>query len=106
VVTAPLQRYGYEVLLAEDGHRAVDIYREQHEHIDLVILDLTMPRLSGHDAFRRLLEIDPEARVLFASGYSAERLTDDDQQRALGFVSKPYRSEDLARSVRAALDRV
>jgi PAS domain S-box-containing protein len=106
VGSAILQRYGYEVLLAEDGQQAVDVYREQHERIDLVILDLTMPHLSGHDAFRRLLEIDPRARVLFASGYSAERLTDADQQRALGFVSKPYRSEDLARAVRTALDLV
>jgi PAS domain S-box-containing protein len=103
---AILRRYGYEVLLAEDGQRAVEVYRDQHARIDLVILDLTMPRLSGRDAFRRLLEVNPAVRVLFASGYSAEQLTDADQRKALGFVNKPYRPEELARVVRTVLDRV
>ena len=93
------------MLPAEARQRAVEVYREQRPRIGLVILDLTMPRLSGRDAFRRLLEIDPAVRVLFASGYSAEQLTDADQQRALGFVHKPYRPEELARVVRTALDR-
>ncbi len=64
----------------------------------------TMPRLSGHDTFRRLLQIDPNARVLFASGYSEETLTAEEQEVALGFLSKPYRPEELARAVRVALD--
>jgi len=97
-----LRRYGYEVLLAEDGQHAVEVYREQAGRIDLVILDPMMPRRSGRDAFRRLLEIDPDVRVLFASAYSAEHLTEADQKRALGFVNKPYRPEDLARVVQAA----
>jgi PAS domain S-box-containing protein len=103
---AILRRYGYEVLLAEDGQRAVEVYRDQRDRIDLVILDLTMPRLSGRDAVRRLLEVNPAVRVLFASGYSAEQLTDADQRRALGFVNKPYRPEELAQVVRTVLDRV
>jgi PAS domain S-box-containing protein len=106
VGAAILRRYGYEVLLAEDGQQAVDAYRERPGRVDLVILDLTMPRLSGQDAFHRLREVNPAVRVLFASGYSAETLSDADLRRARGFVSKPYRPEDLARAVRAALDPV
>ena len=49
-------------------------------------------------------EIGPQVRVLFASGYSAEHLTAADQRQARGFVNKPYRPEELARVVRAALD--
>jgi CheY-like chemotaxis protein len=101
-----LERYGYEVLLAEDGQEAVELYQRERDRIDLVILDLTMPRLSGHDAFRQLREIDPSVRVLFASGYSAEHLTADDPERVLGFVGKPYRPRELAQSVRSALERV
>ncbi len=101
-----LQRYGYRVLLAEDGQEAVDVYRRDPAAVDLVILDLTMPRLSGRDAFRRLLEIDPDVRVLFASGFSAEHVSESEHARSLGFVSKPYRPEDLAGMVRAALDKV
>jgi PAS domain S-box-containing protein len=100
-----LQRYGYRVLLAEDGRQAVEIYQRDREHIDLVVLDLTMPRLSGRDAFREMRALDPDVRVLFASGYSAESLSEDDSGQVLGFVSKPYRPEELAGTVRAALDR-
>ncbi|HLN26860.1 MAG TPA: PAS domain S-box protein [Gemmataceae bacterium] len=102
---AILERYGYQVVLAEDGQQAVDIYRHGPESIDLVILDLTMPRLSGHDAFRQLLQLDPDVRVLFASGYSAEHVSEADHERLLGFVGKPYQPQDLARTVRSALDR-
>jgi PAS domain S-box-containing protein len=98
-----LQGYGYRVLLAQDGLEALDIYRAQAGRIDLIVLDLTMPRLSGQDAFRRLLEVDPNVRVLFASGYSAEQIINLGSDRILGFIGKPYRPEELAYQVRAAL---
>jgi PAS domain S-box-containing protein len=101
-----LQGYGYRVHLAEDGRQAVELYQREQGRIDLVILDLTMPELSGRDAFRKLRELDPHVRVMFASGYSAEHLTLEDGQSVFGFVAKPYRPEDLANKVRAALDKV
>ena len=101
-----LTRHGYEVLLAEDGQEAVDIYRRAGKKINLVILDLTMPRLSGHDAFRQITQIDPKAAVLFASGFSAEHVDEQENDKILGFVSKPYRPDDLARAVREGLDSV
>jgi PAS domain S-box-containing protein len=100
-----LQGYGYYVLLAEDGVQAVETYRRAKGRIDLVILDLTMPRLSGRDAFRQLLQLDPGVRVLFASGYSAEHVTEEERERIQGFVGKPYRPEDLALTVRSTLDK-
>ncbi len=100
---AILQRYGYQVLLAEDGAEAVELYQRERSRIDLVILDLTMPRLSGRDACRRLLEINPQARILFASGYSADQV--QCEGAVLGFVAKPYRPEELAGTIRTVLDR-
>jgi PAS domain S-box-containing protein len=100
---AILEGQGYKVLLAGDGVEAVETYRR--ERSDLVVLDLTMPRLSGREALRHLREIDPEVRVLFASGYTAEHLRDEEHRQVLGFVKKPYRPEDLAYAVRTALDR-
>lgn len=99
-----LRQYGYQVVLAEDGQVAVETYTRLQDSIQLVIMDLTMPRLSGRDAFRQLLQINPEVRVVFASGYSSEQMTDVEQDRAIGFVGKPYRPAELARVVRAALD--
>src|SRR5262249_60322425 len=70
-----LQRYGYAVLLAEDGQQAVEIYRREQQRIALVILDLTMPRLSGRDTLRQLQQINPQGGALYSSGYSAEQVT-------------------------------
>jgi PAS domain S-box-containing protein len=100
-----LEESGYRVLLAEDGLRALELYRRECGRIDLVLLDLVMPRLSGSDTFRRLVQVDPGVRVLFASGYSAEYLGDLRDERIRGFVAKPYRPEELVQGVRAALER-
>ncbi len=96
-----LEAAGYVVLEAEDGAEAVDVFRREHDRIDLVILDLTMPRLSGRDAFRQMQAIDPAARVLFSSGYSADDLSEVDGAR--GLLSKPYRPPDLLAAVRRAV---
>ncbi len=100
-----LQRQGYEVLLAEDGQEAVEIYTREPQRIDLVILDLTMPRLSGRDTLRELRQINPDVPVLFASGYSAEHMSDSEREGVLGFINKPYRPQELANTVRAALNK-
>jgi DNA-binding NtrC family response regulator len=99
-----LQRYGYRVLLAEDGQQALEIYQREKPTIDLVILDLTMPRLSGRDTLRELRQLDPQVRVLFASGYSAEQVTEEERLAVLGFINKPYRPQELANTVRLALN--
>jgi PAS domain S-box-containing protein len=103
--SAILERAGYRVLLAEDGEQAVEMYRRQREKIDLVVLDLTMPRLSGQDAFRQMELIDPSVRVLFASGYSSEAVSPEELDQVAGFIGKPYRMDELTRAVREALDR-
>jgi two-component system cell cycle sensor histidine kinase/response regulator CckA len=97
-----LEGQGYRVLTAEDGQQALETFQKQWTEIDLVILDLTMPRLSGKDALREMLEIDPEARVLFSSGYFAEDLTEETGS-VLGFINKPYHPNELTEKVRAAL---
>jgi PAS domain S-box-containing protein len=98
-----LRQHGYRVLLAVDGKEAVDMYQREEAAVDLVILDLTMPRLSGREALQRLLTINPQVRVLFASGYSAAQLTDADRRRTHGFIAKPYRERDLIEAVQRAL---
>lgn len=100
-----LARYGYQVLLAEDGPTALEIYRREKGKIGLVLLDLTMPRLSGRDTMAALKKIDPNVIVLLSSGYSLNGLGEDLRAvGAAGFVQKPYRAAEMARAVRQALD--
>jgi CheY-like chemotaxis protein len=100
-----LRHHGFRVHLAEDGKEAVEIFRREQGRIDLVLLDLTMPRLSGREALRQLREIDPQVRVLFTSGFADAPLQDLEREGAQGFVAKPYRENDLIQAVRAALER-
>ncbi|MBT3289625.1 MAG: response regulator [Victivallales bacterium] len=105
VIIDMLQELGYAVLLAGNGLEAVEIYGENPGSVDLVLLDMVMPELDGHQAFLRLREIDPGVRVLLSSGYvSEEDVAGVLQGGAAGFLRKPYRMTDLARKVRAILD--
>ncbi len=100
-----LQELGYLVVLAENGEDAVEIYRENLGGIDLVLLDMIMPKLGGHQAFMQIREIDPKAKILLSSGFVSESEVHDLlAQGAIGFLQKPHRIPDVARAVRNALD--
>jgi CheY-like chemotaxis protein len=96
-----LESVGYRVLEAGDGADAVELFRREHTGIDLVILDLMMPRVSGRDAFQAMTAITPDVRVLFSSGYSTDDLSD--VTGSLGMLAKPYRPNELLAAVRRAL---
>jgi PAS domain S-box-containing protein len=97
-----LSRAGFRVLTANDGAEAVEVFMQQHTNIDLVILDVTMPRMSGRDAFQHMIDINPSARIMFSTGYSADDLAEVDS--SVGLLSKPYRPQELVAAVRVALD--
>lgn len=92
-----LEFLGLHVLTAVDGRDAVALYREKQDEIDLVILDLTMPRMGGEEAFRELRTLDPSVKVLIASGYSRSDVVPRFFGKEIaGFLRKPYTIEDLA----------
>ena len=99
-----LEANGYRVLEATDGLEAVETFAARRDEIDLVILDVTMPRLSGRDAFGQILAMKPTARVLFSSGYSSEDLSEI--EGTLGMLSKPYRPRDLLGAVHRAMRNI
>jgi signal transduction histidine kinase/CheY-like chemotaxis protein len=100
-----LRQSGFQVLLAGDGQEAVEVFRREHDRVQLVVLDMRMPRLSGREALTHLRQIDPGVRVLFASGYADTPPGEGEQAGVLGFIAKPYRQHDLVQAVRQALDR-
>ncbi len=101
-----LGQYGYTTITAESGEEAVEIYERQGDRIDLVILDIGMPGMGGHRCFRELLGINPEIKVLIATGYSASgKMKETLEAGAVDFIGKPYRLIDMVKKVREILDR-
>ena len=100
-----LEHFGYHVFCAEDAESALDLFKEHAQHIDLVLLDLSMPGMGGNQCLRELLAIDPEVKVLISSGYAADGLAKDAlSSGACGFIGKPYQATDIARKIRMVLD--
>jgi two-component system, cell cycle sensor histidine kinase and response regulator CckA len=100
-----LTKYGYTVLQAVNGREGLDLFKKERSGISLVILDLIMPEMGGTECLKELLKIDPQVKVLVASGYSADASVKEKiQLGAKGFVTKPFRVNELLRDVRRVLD--
>jgi len=96
-----LQRQGYRVLEAADGAEAVEVFRREAERVAVVVLDVSMPNMSGRQAYDAIRVLAPAVRVIFASGH---QLTDVAGDGDASFLHKPYTPRDLAAAVRAAID--
>ncbi|WP_372806105.1 ABC transporter substrate binding protein [Pontiella sp.] len=101
---AILENMGYEVLLAENGAEALELYQNKAGRIDLVILDMVMPEMNGRDCFFAIRRIDPRAKVVIASGYAVQEELHDLQQKGLaGTIHKPFRIQELCGLVASVL---
>jgi CheY-like chemotaxis protein len=99
-----LERHGYTVLMADGGPAAIDVLKRHPGDIALVVLDLSMPNMSGEETLPELRKIRPDVKVLVSSGYSeAESLALFRGQRVSGFIQKPYTAVRLADGVRVCL---
>jgi PAS domain S-box-containing protein len=103
-VVRTLENAGYTVLQAAHGLRAVELFREHRDRIDLVILDVVMPELDGWQAYLRIRELQPRVHVLFTTGYAASVLPEDFAARGARLLSKPYKPQVLLAHVRELLD--
>ena len=99
-----LERQGYHVLVAVDGLDATEVIRRQAAKIDLVILDLVMPRLGGVEAYKLMRKVKPDLRVLLSSGLSKEHALICFEGLGLaGYIQKPYGLAELTDRVKAVL---
>jgi two-component system, cell cycle sensor histidine kinase and response regulator CckA len=91
-----LEGVGYSILVAGDGYQGVETFKEHAPSVDLIILDLTMPRMDGEEAFRELRKIRKDIQVVLTSGYSEKEATQHFHQGDLaGFLPKPYTPNEL-----------
>ncbi len=97
-----LGHLGFEVVAVEDGQEALERFRPGE--FALVLMDLTMPRMDGKEAFRRMKELDPGVRVVLSSGYNEQEAIQQFLGRGLaGFIQKPYQLATLIAALERAL---
>ncbi len=97
-----LQRYGYQVLLAADGARGVDIFRHEADAIRCVVLDLTMPVMSGEETLMRMKAVRPDIPIILSSGFHEAQAVQQFEGKGLaGFLQKPYKGSELVQKIRS-----
>ncbi len=106
VIQHSLTRFGFSVLTAVDGRDGVDTFQKHMADIRGVILDMTMPRMSGEETFRELRRLRPDVRVLLTSGYNEQDATNRFAGKGLaGFIQKPFQVASLIAKVRDMLEK-
>jgi two-component system, cell cycle sensor histidine kinase and response regulator CckA len=101
-----LEVLGYEVILAENGRDAVAVFKSNADRIDVVVMDVVMPGISGPDAYAQMCALRPGLGVVFASGYTAEAASLTSLVAQGAFVlQKPYTATSLSKAIRHVLEK-
>jgi len=99
-----LKRQGYEVLEAATGVEALEIMDEEEGHIDIVVSDVVMPEMDGPTLLKALRKLNPELKIIFVSGYSADAFQKSlDENEEFVFLPKPFTLPQLAAKVKETL---
>lgn len=99
-----LTKAGYKIISCEDGEEAVQLYRTGMNAIDLVLLDMMMPKMNGRDTYAALKKFNPDVKVLIMSGFSGQDIQEFMQEGILGYIAKPFQMRAFLVKVREALD--
>ena len=98
-----LQKLGYTVLEARDGKEAIEVYKNNQDRIDLVILDMRMP-YNGEHTFKRLKKISTDLKIMITSGFTDDYgIRELVKQGCVGFLKKPFNAKTLSQKIRDAL---
>jgi len=104
VIGAALQTLGLEVLTARDGREALERFREAQPRPDLVLMDLTMPRMDGREAFQAMHDLDPSVPIVLSSGFSEQdSVQTPSGPNPTGFIQKPYQIKELRQLLQRVL---
>jgi len=101
-----LESLNYQVLVGKDGYEAIEIYKTHGDKIKLIIMDIVMPRMGGVDAASAIQEINPEAKIIFSSGYDrTQTLMNQKLPEHCLFISKPFTISALSRAINRLLSQ-
>jgi two-component system cell cycle sensor histidine kinase/response regulator CckA len=107
MVKRALEHYGYSVLLAEDGERGLELFRQAADHIQCIVLDMTMPVMSGEETLSRLRALCSDIPVILSSGFNeAEAMRRFEGKGLAGFIQKPYTVSALAEKIKDVRKRL
>ena len=95
------EQYGYEVLVGTDGQEGWETFEREWEHVDVVLLDLSLPNVSGQEILSRMLTLNPDVKVIISTGYTQHRA---DALGAKALLKKPYRLTQALQTIRKVLD--
>jgi CheY-like chemotaxis protein len=105
VGTRMLKKLGYQVFTARDGKEAISVFQKHRGKIDVIVLDMIMPRMGGGETYDRIKKIRPGVKVLLSSGYSINGQASEILNRGCdGFIQKPFNLQNLSQSLRAILE--
>jgi len=99
-----LTEHGYTVIVAEDGEDAISKFFERKDEIQLCILDMIMPKKSGKEVFDAIQKINPGIKVIFSSGYTADKVLREGLPVGITFIAKPAPPQDYLKKIREVLD--
>ena len=100
-----LSQQGYQVLVASDGEAAIEVYRLHKLEIDVVLLDVGLPKLTGLDVLLKMKEENPDVRVVIATGYLAPKMKTEMLRVAVKhFIDKPYVLSELVETLQSLID--
>lgn len=104
VIQRSLQKFGYDLIIAEDGLIGLELFKQNQAKIDCVLLDMLMPKMNGQQVYTELIKLAPSVKIILMSGYSEQEITVQFGSNSLkGFVQKPFSPLDLQRKVKEVI---
>jgi CheY-like chemotaxis protein len=105
LVEKVLLQHGYQVLVASDGAEAIEVYRRHKLEIDVVLLDVGLPKLTGWDALLKMKEENPDVRVVIATGFLEPKMkTEMFRVTVKHFLDKPYMLDEVVETLQSLID--
>lgn len=104
ILKEALEFSGFKIILAEDGEKAIKLYKKHIDEIKLIILDLTMPKLNGEETYKRLIKFDPKVKVILSSGFNAQDAIKRFSSNGIaGYLQKPYHLQSLREKIKEVM---